>query len=349
MSDAAAAVPALDDTMGVLFIGVVLAMALWGASSVQVYYYFNRYTKDELWMKTLVAVTWALDTTHQGLIIHTVYTYLITEYGNAVFLGNIVDTLLIEVVFSSLIVFIVQAFFILRIWKLSHGNIPIVTLLSGLAIASLIISAIYTDKALKLKTFARLVEIFDLSRAINITNAVTDVSVACSLIFLLQRSRTGFKRSDSIINRLILFSLNTGLLTSLDAIGSLIGNVVWGDTFIYILFYVNISRLYTNSLMATLNSRKGLNGVDESSGEQSVSLSQGRYRSRAVEIEAPSTLKGNNQPRTLSIKVNTETETVRDQEEGNIKHGTPSESLSDVQYHYDDSKPQAYPMHQMGL
>ncbi|KAL5512692.1 hypothetical protein ACEPAG_2958 [Sanghuangporus baumii] len=348
MSGAAAAMPALDDTMGVLFLGVVFAMALWGASSVQVYYYFNRYTKDALWMKIMVVVTWALDTTHQGLITHTIYTYLITNYGDAAFLGNIVDTLLFEVIFSSLIVLIVQSFFILRVWKLSHRNIPIVVVLSGLAIASFIVSALYTAKGLKLKTFARLTEIFSLSRAINITNVITDISIAACLIFLLQSSRTGFKRSDSIINRLILFSLNTGLLTSFDAVGSLIGNTVWGDTFIYILFYVNISRLYTNSLMATLNSRKGLNGVDESDGDQSVSLSQGRYRSRAVEIEAPSTLKGNN-PHTLSIKVNTETETVRDQEEGNIKHGTPSESLSDVPYHYGDSKPQAYPMHQMSV
>lgn len=109
-----------------------------------------------------------------------------------------------------------------------------------------------------------------------------------TLIFLLQRSRTGFKRSDGIINRLILFSLNTGLLTGLDAVASLIAvspldlfelrsctqmtpvqNIVWSDTFIYILFFFNISRckcrphtrrstnnfifalVYTNSLMAT--------------------------------------------------------------------------------------------------
>ena len=72
----------------------------------------QRYPKDELWMKVLVsvpifkcqthtnsrqvAVVWALDTTHQGLITHTVYTYLITEYGNPQFLGIIVETLLVR-------------------------------------------------------------------------------------------------------------------------------------------------------------------------------------------------------------------------------------------------------------
>ncbi|EJC98995.1 uncharacterized protein FOMMEDRAFT_23354 [Fomitiporia mediterranea MF3/22] len=321
MADAGATkLPALDNTMGVLFVGTIFAMALWGASTVQTYYYFNRYTKDEWWMKTMVALVWMLDSTHQGLITHTVYTYLITEYGNPAALGVIVDTLLIEVLFSALVVLIVQAFFVLRVWKLSHGNIPLAVVLSLLVSSSFIISVVYTVKALRLKTFANLVQIFDLSRSINILGAASDVAITASLIWLLQRSRTGFKRSDSIINRLIMFSLNTGLLTGLDAIMSLITNTVFPTTFIYICFYVNVSRLYCNSLLATLNSRRGLNGVDESTGEQSVSLSQGRYRSRAVEIEAPSTIKGVVNPRTLSIKVNTETETVRDQEEGNIKN-----------------------------
>ena len=65
-------------------------------------------------------------------------------------------------------------------------------------------------------------QIANWSRAINALAAVSDVAIAVILIFLLQRSRTGFRRSDSVINRLILFSLNTGLLTSIDALLSLI-------------------------------------------------------------------------------------------------------------------------------
>lgn len=120
-----------------------------------------------------------------------------------------------------------------------------------------------------LGTFARLTELFQLSRTVNILGMVSDVCIAGSLIWLLQSSRTGFKRSDSIINRLIFFSLNTGLLTGLDAIASLVTITVFPSTFIYIMFYVTGSRrksnlfsshrsqlahpsiVYTNSLMAT--------------------------------------------------------------------------------------------------
>ncbi|KAH8113548.1 hypothetical protein DFH11DRAFT_306732 [Phellopilus nigrolimitatus] len=328
MVSSATSLPAMDNTMGVLFIGVVLAMGLWGAGSVQCYYYFNRYTKDEWWMKTLVVWVWVLDTIHQGLITHTAYTYLITNYGNPVFLNTIVDTLLIEVLFNALVVLSVQTFFVMRIWKLSHKSIPLIVILCMLVAAEFILSIVYLVKALQLGTFTNLPKIVNLSRSINIFGAAGDVAIAISLIWLLQRSRTGFTRSDSIINRLIMFSMNTGLLTSLDAVMSLVTITVLPNTFVYILFYVTVSRLYTNSLLATLNNRKSLSGgLGDSSGEESVSLSQGRFRSRAVEIDAPGISKNTN-PHTLSIKVNTETETAHDVEAQNGK--TPSESDTEI-------------------
>ncbi|KAI5123169.1 hypothetical protein M0805_000870 [Coniferiporia weirii] len=330
----------LDNTMGALFIGIVL----WGMGCVQMYYYYNRYTEDDWRIKLLVFTVWLFDTTHQGLITHTAYTYLVTEYGNPVFLGNIVITLLIEVLFSALVVLLVQMFFVLRVWKLSHKNIWITVILLLLVAAEFILSIVYTVKAVGLQTFARLTSIVNLSRSINIFGAAGDVAIAITLIYLLHSSRTGFRSSDSIINRLIMFSLNTGLLTGLDALMSLITITVLPDTFVYILFYVTVSRLYTNSLLATLNGRKGLRSGgfgDDSTAETSVS--NGRFRSRAVELEAQNVGKST-QPRTLSIKVNTETETNRDVEEGTMKRVAASESDTDV-YEYGDRKVGAYPMH----
>ena len=71
-------------------------------------------------------------------------------------------------------------------------------------------------------TFTELAQIVNISRSINILGAVSDIGIAAVLIFLLQRSRTGFRRSETIINRLIIFTINTGLLTSLCALMSLI-------------------------------------------------------------------------------------------------------------------------------
>ena len=91
---------------------------------------------------------------------------------------------------------------------------------------------------IRLGVFAKLHELFQLSRSVNILSAASDIAIAGCLIFLLQSSRTGFNRSDSIINRLIMFSMNTGLLTSLDAIASLIFVTVFPNNFIYIMFFI---------------------------------------------------------------------------------------------------------------
>ena len=73
-----------------------------------------------------------------------------------------------------------------------------------------------------LRLFAQLSALFTLEKVLNVFGVVSDFAIAGSLIFYLQRSRTGFKRSESIVNKLIIFSINTGAVTSLCAIMALI-------------------------------------------------------------------------------------------------------------------------------
>lgn len=71
-------------------------------------------------------------------------------------------------------------------------------------------------------TFVELGSLKPLSMSVNALAAAGDVLIAVFLCTLLQQSRTGFRRSDTMINKLILFSINTGLLTSICAVMSLI-------------------------------------------------------------------------------------------------------------------------------
>jgi hypothetical protein len=81
---------------------------------------------------------------------------------------------------------------------------------------------VYVVRALPLHTYVDLTSLANLSRAVNIFAVVSDVLIAATLIFLLQRSRTGFRQSETIINRCILFTINTGAMTSLFAVMSLV-------------------------------------------------------------------------------------------------------------------------------
>ncbi|OCH93576.1 hypothetical protein OBBRIDRAFT_832509 [Obba rivulosa] len=246
----------LDDTMGVTFVGVVVAAILYGVSCVQMFYYFVRYPTDWWHMKLLVSAVWVFDTVHQVLITHTVYTYVITNFGNDMVLGTLVWSLIVEVLFNGFTALLVQSFFVLRIWKLSEKNLWLTVPVLLLVIGEFGAVLAYVIQAMQLGTFAQLDNLKPLSMTVNALAAAGDVLIAVILCTMLHRSRTGFKRSDGLINKLILFTINTGFLTSVCAVLSLITIVTLPNTFIYICFYFTLGRLYSNSLLATLNARK---------------------------------------------------------------------------------------------
>ncbi|KAH8109870.1 hypothetical protein DFH11DRAFT_1730779 [Phellopilus nigrolimitatus] len=286
----ATALPALDNTMGALFLSVMLSMALWGVGCVQIYYYFNMYPEDKRWIKTLVIVVWVFDSVHQGLLTHSCYTYLITNYGNPLFLTHVVRSLLVMVLMSGVVCLLVQSFLVHRVWILSHKNIFVVSFLMLLVFGEFASVIVYFAKAAIYDSFVDLPLVFNESRAINILGASSDIIIAFTLIFLLQRSRTGFSRSETIINRLILFTINTGLLTSLCALMSLIFVSLYPDSFIYIAFFVCVSKLYSNSLYATLNARTIVVGVGQhtSSGTAESSFQMGRLVPNSANVNKTS-------------------------------------------------------------
>ncbi|KAI0676815.1 hypothetical protein C8Q78DRAFT_1073593 [Trametes maxima] len=261
---------ALDSTMGPLLIGVILAAVMYGVSCSQMYYYFTRYPRDPWHIKLLVTVVWTTDSIHQALISHSVYWYLVTEYGNPKALFMLTRSIIIEVLFNGFTGVFVQTFFAARIWKLSGGKLYLVIPVAILIAGEFAVSLAYTVKALHYHTFADLTQIKGLSISINVFAAAGDVVIATILCTILHFSRTGFSKSNTLINRLMVFAVNTGLLTSVCACLSLITILSLPDTFIYITFFFLVGRLYCNSLMATLNARKSLR--EASGNDVSVSL-----------------------------------------------------------------------------
>ncbi|PAV15923.1 hypothetical protein PNOK_0878100 [Pyrrhoderma noxium] len=246
----------VDNSLGALYLGVTLAMSLWGIATIQTYYYYDRYVKDALWLKLFVFLVWALDTVHQALILHAGYVYLITNYANPTFIANIVITLEVMVVISGLVCLIVQSFLLFRVWMLSGKKIWLVSFLASFVILEFVLTTFFFYKGVRMESFIDLLSLDWLLKLTNSINAVTDILITATLIALLHRSRTGFRRSDNMINRLILFTVNTGALTSILAIIIVIMIQLYPTTLIYVAFYCCISRFYTNTLLATLNARR---------------------------------------------------------------------------------------------
>ncbi|PFH45817.1 hypothetical protein AMATHDRAFT_71062 [Amanita thiersii Skay4041] len=260
--------PVLGSTFGAAYIGVVIAASLHGVSCVQAWYYFTH--QNDTWpIKSLVSAVMVFDTIHQALITHTLYAYLITNFGNPTALNTLVWSILVEVLFNGFTALLVQGFLTMRVWRLSNRNHWLTALVLLLVIGEFACVVSFTSMSLHFHTFTELARLKYLSILVNALAAAGDVLIAATLCVLLHRSRTGFHRSDTMINKLILFAVNTGCFTSLCAVASLISIVVAGNTFYYIGFFFCIGRLYSNSLLATLNARKMIRGAAD--GVQSTS------------------------------------------------------------------------------
>jgi len=154
-----------------------------------------------------------------------------------------------------------------------------------------------------------------LSLTVNALAAAGDVLIAFILCWILQSSRTGFKRSDTVITKLIAFSINTGLVTSICALLSLITIVVFPGAFIYITFYFTLGRLYSNSLLATLNARQSL--AASSNGDISMSTRSAKDQGTHGGLSVANTMRGP-QPH-MNIKVQTnQTVTYDDASDRNL-------------------------------
>ncbi|KAG1755526.1 hypothetical protein EDB19DRAFT_1661821 [Suillus lakei] len=249
---------ALDNTFGALLIGVVVSAILYGVTCVQTWYYFTRYTSDSWRIKLLVGAVLVSDSTHQALITHAVYVYFVTDFDITSDLEQVVWSVIVEVLFNGFTALMVQSFLTMHIYILSNKSITATLSVLSLVVAEFVLVVIYFAKAIKFTTFIEITELKSLSMSVNAVAAAGDVLIAAYLCTLFQNHRTGFRSSDIVLNKLILYTISTGLLTSVCAVMSFISITVWHDTFIYIAFYFCLGRLYCNSLLATLNARKGL-------------------------------------------------------------------------------------------
>jgi len=303
-------VPTLDLTIGALFIGVILSMGCWGAAVIQIYQYFEKYPADKCVFKVLVTVVFVLDTVHQALITVALYKYLISEYGNFSFLNAAPVELDITTVLNCIIVLLVQSFFVWRIFKLSQRNLFKLATLCALVIAQFALGLVYFGKVCKLRTFSeRNKEYFFV--CINSTvSAIGDAAIVSALICLLHRSRTGFKRNERMIDRLIMLAINAGLPTCICAVAGAITVSTMRKSLTYLVFYFLGGRLYTNSLLATLNTRRSKHGASFSEGttngnspELVSALSLTRLRVRPEAVSSTS-----HNSHVVNIRVDTETE-----------------------------------------
>ncbi|KAF9558841.1 hypothetical protein CPC08DRAFT_539345 [Agrocybe pediades] len=248
----------LDKTLGAVFIGNVVAAVLFGITSLQAFTFFRGNTGDSRRFKQLIAFLWILDLLHVMFMTHGVYSYLITNFCVFSALERPTWSLLTQVIITCISDLIVRSVFARRIWLLSGRNN---ILLSAIMFTTFFVFAMgiaFAARGFIDMSYIRLtMESWILYTALG-AGVAADGLITAALCMLLDHSRTGFKSTDSLVNTLMLYSINTGLLTSLCATACFVTFAIWPHQFVFMGFYFALSKLYVNSLLAVLNTRKAL-------------------------------------------------------------------------------------------
>jgi hypothetical protein len=251
--------PKFDNTLGALLIGGLLAMSLWGITSAQTATYFsNQNSENPLITKLVVSALWILDTVDTALTCHILYYYLVSNFLNPLAMTSPVWSILVHVLLTSITDFFVRSLFARRIFRLSHENYILTAGIVLISIMDLTCGIIITIKGFQITSFAdlnALTKLFYLNFATGFTG---DLYVAFVLSYYLYTSRTGYARTDTLIKTLIVYSINTGAITALNAFMGMLFYIIMPTNFIFIAFYLMLSKLYINSYLATLNAREHL-------------------------------------------------------------------------------------------
>ncbi|KAI0809047.1 hypothetical protein BC629DRAFT_1083311 [Irpex lacteus] len=260
----------LNLTIGASVIFTVMNGCMFGITSVQTLLFFNASHRDSRWMRHLIFFLWVLDLLETVLFMHAVYSYTTLALINPLIFAVFVwsgGTHLITGAISNLLV---SGIFTHRIARLTKSSWPwfIIGPLAVLACAgqtALVIFDFTHPSIFYLEKHFRWLGYVSIS-----IQAASDISIMITLCSTLLRSRNGIKRTNSIINKLIFFSINTCILTCSTAVAIIVTVAVFPKSYIWEGLVALLPKFMFNSLLASLNSRENVHKQPMSEGPVSI-------------------------------------------------------------------------------
>lgn len=265
----------LNETLGAILVGGVVASVLYGISCLQCFIFFQRQTKKQLpLLNTSVWLIWVLDTVHLAVFVgYTLWWYMVKNFGNTAALGELPWSLPCGIVLTTISDGIVRFWFTYRLWILSKKKKWLTFPVLVMQISLWIIALVSGIRGFWLHTFERFGEISGLLYSTIGLIIASDFTIAGSLCYFLYQSRRGTfsRKTRSVIDVLIIYTINTGLLTSIVATITLVLYITLPATYCFLGVYYLLEKLFANSFLASLNARDWINS--ESGTPITLSLS----------------------------------------------------------------------------
>lgn len=270
----AQALPKFDDTFGAALVGGFIAAILFGVLCVQSYMFFQKSRAENMLVKVSIALLLAFNIVHTICIIHSLYWFVVTNFMNpTVLLESVPWSLPTTVLFTGLIDITVQGWFTYRVWRLSEHNWLLTSLLAILTLVVFGNCMALAGRLYEVPNFPAYATVNSLVYlGLGVTIA-TDFCIAVSLCYLLRKLRgRALSRTHSMVNNLMVYVINTGLLTSFVCIATLVTRITMPNNFVFVALFYSLGSLYSNALLGSLNARDWFRG-GSAKGQISIPLS----------------------------------------------------------------------------
>ncbi|VDB94438.1 unnamed protein product [Peniophora sp. CBMAI 1063] len=255
----------LGPNLGALEVGVLVAYFLAGMNILQAFIYYQaEFPNDSRFIRALIAVVIAVEMFHSGLIGAFIYNATIDNFGNYAALDRTPWTMAITIPVGGLAQALVQLFFAFRAYIVTRKRIWIL-LLSGtgtmIHLSCSIVGGVESARH-SISVFTvqyRYIAILGL-----VAGASADALNTTMLVYALYRARSRITQSRKIVERLILWSTETGVLVTAVSFLGLILVFALPQTPAWLVVVLVFAKLYSNTMLATFNGRLAL----RSSGTQ---------------------------------------------------------------------------------
>ncbi|KAF7366848.1 MFS general substrate transporter [Mycena sanguinolenta] len=249
-------------TFGALLLGVLIASTAYGLTIVQTYIYFDRFPNDDMINKITVWLLFVLETFHTAISWHMIYYYLILNFGNlGTFLEQPIWSLSTLVIVTHIIEFTRQCFYARRVFFLSGRSViisMIILVLATIGAGFGIVVGVRFDRTI-LASIHPTIYSWGVTSIVGLTSADMVITVS-SIYYLKQGKRGNYAQTESLLDKLMLWTGSTGMITSTISLAFLGAFIGAPDALVYLALDQILTRVYVNTLLATLNFRAVLRG-----------------------------------------------------------------------------------------
>ncbi|KAK0229937.1 hypothetical protein EDD85DRAFT_1026378 [Armillaria nabsnona] len=249
----------VEPNYGYLLISFAIDMIFYGISLVLVLLYFRRFERHDTLSRASVTVSILVlfSTVQVCAFSKWIYESLIDHFHDLENRDNLPPSSIILLFANYMVSFVAQCFFVSQIWTISQRNRWYTTPVAIMALMNIAPGIAQTVGVARRSTVSGMDNKSDQILAITqtIAAALCDISITATLCFLLNRSRTGFKSTETIIDSLIIFAVNRGLVSSVLGLLGLILYLTLQHTMVFTIPMFLTCQFHVMSVVGSLHYR----------------------------------------------------------------------------------------------